>query len=291
MTRFLSSALVLLFVASAADVSAARNRSVRTAAPQCSFSLSPGFAATVSSAGLSQAALNVIASPSTCTSWNAYSLTDWVVVTRSGDVVRVDVAPNPLDTARTATILVAGIRYSFSQEGSPVISPPVVPGNLLLNGGFDSDTAFWGFQDRFPNGPGSAAWSSADANGNPNSGSIRLRNTRAEGAGGHTFQQLQCVAVDAGEVYEYGGKFFATSSTAGSAVFAIVEYADDGCDVAAVASENQVPRSRTPGTWQSQTYTKRMGSTTRSAFVVIGSLATTPGTFEVLMDDVFLRKR
>lgn len=271
-------------------MSAARNRSVRTAGPQCSFSLAPTFGTTVSSAGLSQAALNVIASPSTCTSWNAYSLTDWVVVTRSGNLVRVDVAPNPLTIPRTATILVAGIRYSFSQEGSPVISPPVVPGNILANGGFDADLSFWGFQDRFPNGPGSASWSSEDANGNPNSGSIRLRNTRPIEQS-HTFQQLQCVAVDAGEIYEYGGKFLAHSATGGTAMWAIVEYADANCDVAAVSSDTQVPRSRTPGAWQAHTFTKRMGATTRSAFVVIGSRATEPGTFEILMDDIFLRKR
>lgn len=290
MTRFLSSALVFLSLVLAGDVTAAKNRSVRPAGPQCSFSLSPAFAATVSSAGLSQAALNVIASPSTCTSWNAYSLTDWVVVTRSGNVVRVDVAPNPLNTPRTATILVAGIRYSFSQEAAPVIVPPTIPGNVLQNGGFDADLAFWGFQDRFPNGPGSASWSSADANDNPSSGSIRLRNTRpVEQA--HTFQQLQCVAVEAGQIYEYGGKFFASSAEAGTAMWGIVEYADDNCDVAAILVETQVPRSRAPGTWQSHTFTKRMSGTARSAFVVIGSRATEPGTFEILMDDVFLRKR
>jgi len=290
MTRTIPAVLVALSLVLAADASAARNRSVRPAGPQCTFSLSPTFAATVSSAGLTQAPLNVTANPATCTSWNAYSLTDWVVVTRSGNVVRVDVAPNPVSTPRTATILVAGIRYSFSQEGAPVIVPPTIPGNVLVNGGFDVDLAFWGFQDRFPNGPGSASWSSADANNNPNSGSIRLRNTRPADQS-HTFQQLQCVAVDAGEIYEYGGKFFAGSAEAGTAMWAIVEYADDNCDVAAVFSETQVPRSRAPGTWQSHTFTKRMGATTRSAFVVIGSRATEPGTFEILMDDVFLRKR
>jgi hypothetical protein len=290
MTRTIPAVLVALSLVLAAEASAARNRSVRPAGPQCSFSLSPTFAATVPSAGLTQAPLHVIASPSTCTSWNAYSLTDWVVVTRSGNAVNVDVAPNPVNTPRTATILVAGIRYSFSQEGSPVISPPIVPGNVLENGGFDADLAFWGFQDRFPNGPGNASWSSTDANGNPNSGSIRLRNTRPVDQS-HTFQQLQCVAVDAGQIYEYGGKFFAGSAEAGTAMWGIVEYADDDCNVAAILAETQVPRSRTPGTWQSHTFTKRMSGSARSAFVVIGSRATEPGTFEILMDDIFLRKR
>jgi hypothetical protein len=268
---------------------AAKTRAVKPPSPACAFSLSPSFGTTVAAAGLSRAGLSVIASPSTCTSWNAYSLTDWVTVAREGNTVFVDVAPNPTSTPRVATLLVAGHRYEFSQEGAAVVTPPIA-GNILANGGFDSGLAPWEFQDRFPNGPGTAAWSSFDANNNPNSGSIRLRNTRpAEGS--HTFQQLQCTAVEAGQIYEYGGKFFATSGSAGSAVFGIVEYADDNCDVAAVANETQTPRIRTAATWQSESYTKRMGSTTRSVFVVIGSRATAAGTFEIFMDDVFLRKR
>ena len=288
MTRLIPVVLVLLTLASSLEAGT-RRRAVRSPAPQCSYTLSPAFATTVASSGLTRGVLNVNASPSTCTSWNAYSLTDWVVVTRSGNIVEVDVAPNPANAARIATILVAGIRYSFSQEGAPVISPPIA-GNVLTNPGFDRDLSFWGFQDRFPNGPGFAAWSASDARSNPSSGSILLRNTRAAGATGHTFQQFQCVAIDAGEIYEYGGTFFATSTNV-SAVFAIVEYTDVGCDVKAFASENQTPRIDTPGTWQTETYTKRMGPETVSAFVVIGSLARVAGTFDVLMDDVFLRKR
>lgn len=288
MTRNLSAALALAVLALASDASAAKGRAVRSSAPQCTFSLAPAFSTTVAAAGLSKATLSVIASPSTCTSWSAFSLTDWVVVARSGNAVLVDVAPNPTSTPRTATIRVAGITWSFSQEGAAIVSPPV-SGNVLQNAGFDRDLSFWGWQDRFPNGPGTVAWASFDSANNPNSGSIRLRNTKPV-EGSHTFQQLQCVAVDAGEVYQYGGKFFATSTSAGTAMWAIVEYADDGCDVAAVSNETQTPRIRTPGTWQSESYTKRMGSTTRSVFVVIGSRATATGTFEVYMDDVFLKK-
>jgi hypothetical protein len=289
MNRRLPVVLVLLLSLAVAGGAAAKVRAVKPPSPNCSFSLSPSFGTTVAAAGVSRAALSVIASPATCTSWNAYSLTDWVTVVREGNNVLVDVAPNPTSTPRVATLLVAGRRYEFSQEGAAVITPPVA-GNLVANPGFDTGLAPWGFQDRFPNGPGSAAWASFDANNNPSSGSIRLRNTRpAEGS--HTFQQLQCVAVEASQIYEYGGKFFATSGSAGTAVFAIVEYADDNCDVAAVSSENQTPRIRVAGTWQSESYTKRMGPTTRSAFVVIGSRATAAGTFEIFIDDVFLRKR
>ena len=289
MTRILASALVLLALASNL-AAASRVRAVRSPAPACTFSLSPGFATTVAAAGLTGGIINVTASGTACSSWNAYSLTDWVVVTRNNNAVLVDVAPNPTTTARTATILVAGIRYAFSQEAETVVISPPIAGNVLSNPGFDTGLAPWGFQDRFPNGPGSAAWTSVDARGNPNSGSIRLRNVRAAGAAGHTFQQLQCVAVDASQVYEYGGTFHADSRDV-SAVFAIVEYADDGCDVAAVLTENQTPRIDTPGTWQTESYTKRMGPTSRSAFVVIGSLARVAGTHDVLIDDVFLKKR
>lgn len=282
---------VVLFLLSLAPAfgADARVRAVRSPAPACTYSLTSGFGTTVASTGISRGLIGVTASSSACTSWQAYSLTDWVVVQRSGSTVVVDIAPNPTSTPRVATLRIAGLKYELAQEGSPVISPPIA-GNVLLNPGFNTDLSFWGFQDRFPNGPGAAAWSSFDSANNPNSGSIRLRNTRPA-EGNHTFQQLQCVAVDAGQIYEYGGKFFATSAAAGSAVFAIVEYADDGCDVAAVLSENQTPRIRTPGTWQSESYTKRMGPTTRSAFFVIGSRATQAGTFEIFIDDVFLRKR
>jgi hypothetical protein len=289
MSRKFPAVLVLLSSLLLAGNAAAKVRAVKPPAPACSFSLSPSFGTTVAATGVARAALNVIASPSSCTSWNAYSLTDWVTVARESNTVFVDVAPNPTSTPRVATLLVAGQRYEFSQEGSVVISPPVA-GNLLVNGGFDSGLPPWEFPARFPNGPGAAAWTSFDANSNPNSGSIRLRNTKPA-EGNHTFQHLQCVTVEASVIYEYGGKFFATSSSAGTAVFGIVEYADDDCNVAAVASENQTPRIRVPATWQSESYTKRMGPTTRSAFVVIGSRATVPGTFEIFMDDVFLKKR
>lgn len=289
MIRSIPAVLVLVTLTLTAADAEARTRAVRHPAPACTFSLSPAFGTTVAAAGLDDGAIVVTPNPSTCTSWNAYSLTSWITVVRNGGTAWVDVAPNPTNTARTGTLLIAGIRHSIHQEGSPVISPPIT-GNVLSNGGFDTDLSFWGWQSRFPNGPGSAAWSPLDARNNPNSGSIRLVNTRPAEQG-HTFQQLQCVAVEAGEIYEYGGSFLATSTTAVSAVFSIVEYGDEGCDVQALTNEFQTPRSRTAGAWQTETYTKRMGATTKSAFVVIGNLARVAGTYEIFIDDVFLKKR
>jgi hypothetical protein len=288
MIRSIPAVLVLLSLpmATAAD---ARTRAVRHPAPTCAFSLSSAFGTSVTAAGLDDGAISVIANPSTCTSWNAYSLTSWITVVRNGNTAWVDVAPNPTNTPRSGTLLIAGIRHTINQEASVVISPPIA-GNVLVNGGFDRDLSPWGWQSRFPNGPGTASWSTLDARNNPNSGSIRLVNTRPADQG-HTFQQLQCVAVEASEIYEYGGSFLATSTTAVSAVFSIVEYADEGCNVAAVSNEAQTPRSRTPGAWQTESYTKRMGPTTKSAFVVIGNLARVAGTYEIFVDDVFLKKR
>ena len=294
MTRSIPAVLVLLSLLAAGDAPA-RVRAVAKSA-QCSYGLVPSFSTTsVAAEGLSQSTITVtgvpVAGATACTSWSAYSLTSWVTVTRTAtNRAVVDVAPNPTSTPRTATLLIAGVRLDLVQDASAVVSPPIA-GNVLQNGGFDRELSPWGWQARFPNGPGSASWASMDARGNPNSGSIRLINSRAPAAQGHTHQQLQCVAVDAGEIYEYGGSFYATSATAVSAVFSIVEYGDDGCNVAALTNEFQTPRSRTPGTWQTESYTKRMGPTTRSAFVVIGALARTEGTYEVFMDDVFLRKR
>jgi hypothetical protein len=290
MTRFrvlLSLALFSLLLAAAAD--AQRRRAVRAPAPQCSYSLVQGWGAAISPSGAVDAQLRVVASPSTCTSWNAYSLASWVTVERSGDFVLVDVAPNPTGTERTATLLVAGIKHTIVQDASSVISPPI-EGTLLRNGGFDTDLSFWGWQDRFPNGTGSADWSALDGTGKPSSGSIRLRNTRPTNEG-PAYQQLQCAAVEAGKVYEYGFRFFATSTTAGSAVLAVVEYADEGCTTAAIAKETRTKTIRTPGAWQSEDYDIRFGTTTRSVLVVIGAFASPGNSYEVFVDDVFLKKR
>lgn len=290
MTPKVPAVLVLLSLAVAGNA-AARVRAVAHPAPQCAFSLSPAFAIPVASAGVSRGALSVAGNPSTCTSWNAYSLTSWVTVVREGNVAYLDVAPNPTNTARTAEVLVAGVRYTFSQEGSVVVSPPIA-GNVLQNGQFNTDLSFWGWQDRFPNGLGDASWSSIDAAGNANSGSIRLRNTPLPDRR-VSFQQLQCVAVEPGQVYEYGGKFL-TRSRDGEAIFALAFYADATCDAAHLANEDQTEESSTPGTWQSETYTTRMGPETRSVLFVIGNVADVkPGspTFELFIDDVFLKKR
>lgn len=289
MTRSIPAVLLLLSLTLAADATAGRRRAVRSPAPQCSYSLVASWGGSLAAAGVENATISVMATPSTCTSWNAYSLTSWVTVERSGSVVLVDVAPNPTSSARTATLLIAGVKYELVQEAAAVISPPVA-GNLLQNAGFDRDLSFWGWQERFPNGVGSAAWASLDAANNPNSGSIRLRNDQ-RGGNGPAYQQLQCVAVDAGEVYDFGGKFFATSTAGGEAVFSIVQYADEGCGTATISRTTQTPRARTPGTWQSESYTMRMGGSTKSALVVIGGFAAIGATYEVYLDDVFLKKR
>ena len=282
--------LAIFTIGLAADAVAERRRAVRIPAPQCAFSLSFFFTPTVASTGLENGAIQVLAAPSTCTSWNAYSLADWVTVERLNNSVLVDVAPNLLNVSRSAVLWIAGIRYELTQESAPFVSPPIDTGNLMKNPGFDTDLSFWGWQDRFPNGTGSAAWSSLDSGNSANSGSIRLRNTRPPD-GTPAYQQLQCAPVESGEVYEYGGKFLASSSTAGSAVFALVEYADDDCNIAIITKQVRTETSSTPGQWQSELYSRRVGVTTKSAFIVIASSAKSPGTFDVFIDDVFLRKK
>lgn len=288
--RFLPQLLLALTLVLAADTSAQRHRAVRSAGPQCAFSLNPTFGTTVSSAGFDNGTIQVIGTPATCTSWNAYSLTDWVTVERVNDTVLVDVAPNPTNLPRTAVLLIAGIRQELIQENAPAVTPPVDAGNLLKNPGFDTGLLPWGWQDRFPNGTGNAAWAPLDAANNPNSGSIRLRNTRPPD-GTPAYQQLQCANVESGTIYEYGGKFFASSATAGGAIFAIVEYADEDCNVSILTKQVKSEASDTPGSWQSVQYAQRLGPTTKSVFIVIASSAKSPGTFDVHFDDVFLRKR
>lgn len=290
MTRF-SSLLSIIALLVSLDAAAQRHRAVRSPGPQCSFSLSltASFAAAISAEGLDNGTIQVIGSPSTCTSWNAYSLTEWVTVERSGNSVLIDVAPNPLNVSRIAEVLIAGIRYQFSQDGSPLISPPV-DDNALRNGGFDTDLSFWGWRDEFPNGQGSAQWSPADANGNPNSGSILMRNLRVAGAPGHTFQRLQCVDVEGGEIYLYGGKFFATATT-GNAVFVVVQYTGPNCDSGAITPSPVATKVTATNVWLSESRSQRLHPDATSAFMIIGSISSVPGTFDLLIDDVFLRKR
>jgi hypothetical protein len=288
MNRSISAVLVLLSLLLTTGATAQKRRAVRSPAPSCSYSLAPTWGPAISAAGTDNAVLGVVANPSTCTSWAAFSLTSWVTVERGGGVVNIDVAPNPTATDRTATLLVAGIKFQLVQEGAQVISPPI-EGTLLRNGGFDRDLSFWGWQDRFPNGNGFVAWSSADSASHPASGSIHIQNTRPTNEG-PAYQQLQCAAVEPGVVYEYGFEFLASSS-AGSAVLAIVEYGDADCNLDALAKETRTKAIRVPGSWQSEDYTIRMGLTTQSVLVVIGGFASAGHTYEVNIDNVFLRKR
>src|SRR5687767_10034305 len=155
--------LLILLLVSAVAASAERRRAVRAPATQCAFSLSHSLGPAVASTGLENGTIQVIASPSTCTSWNAYSLTDWVTVERVNNAVLVDVAPNPTSVSRTAVLLIAGIRHELIQENASTISPPIDASNLMRNPGFDTGLSFWGWQDRFPNGTGSEAWAPLDA--------------------------------------------------------------------------------------------------------------------------------
>jgi hypothetical protein len=277
----------LLFLATTAT--AQRHRAVRPSAPDCAFSLSHSLGATVVAAGLENGAIQVIASPSTCTSWNAYSLTDWVTVERVNNVVLVDVAPNPASVPRTAVLRIAGLHHELIQDSASSITPPSDPTNLLKNPGLDRDLSFWVFPPQFPNGTGSAAWAPLDAANNPASGSIRLRNTRPPDDT-PSFQRLQCVAVESGAIYEYGASFFASSGSAGNAIFALVEYSDDACN-AALKKDDHSKNSRTPGSWQTEKFVLRVDAAARSVYIVIGSSVKSPGTFDVYFDDIFLRKR
>lgn len=290
MKRTIPVVLVALSFAASFEAQAQRVRAVRHPAPQCSFGLSVTMASPVAAGGISDGAITVVPSPSTCTSWNAYSDASWVTLTRlAGNALRVEVAPNPSTTPRSTTLLIAGLRYEIAQDGGATVSPPI-EGNVLRNAGFDTDLSFWGWQDRFRNGTGSAAWSSMDVKGNPHSGSIRLRNTRPEDQG-LAFQQLQCVDVEGGQIYEFGGSFNAASPSDVEPVFGVVEYEDEGCDAQFVWVTSESPRADGPNVWTTKSYTMRMGPNSKSALMIIGSLAKTAGTHDVFIDDVLLKKR
>jgi hypothetical protein len=285
-------ALLLILVVAVAPAALARRRTVRHPATVCAFSLVPVWGSgSVGPDGLTRALVLVYGQSEECSQWAAYSPVDWIVVEAAPQAAQpgafVTVAPNPTAAQRNAALIIAGVRLVITQDGAARIAPPAIAGNLLVNGTFDKDVSSWTWFSRFPNGTGTPSWSQFDANDNPLSGSMLLRDSDFLFA--QAFQQLQCVRVTAGSgVYEYGTKL-RTGSAQGEAAIAILTYASTDCSGNYNGRSDRTLRPSAPGVWQKYDFTHPIIGNARSALIVLASAADTP-PFEVWFDDVYLRE-
>ncbi|MBV8516455.1 MAG: BACON domain-containing protein [Acidobacteria bacterium] len=260
---------------------AAKQRAVRVPS-DCSFTLMASADAVPSSGEVR--VVTVEGASATCTSWLAFSPVDWIVLQPSGSQLFVNIAPNPTQLPRSATLRIAGQPYLVAQDANVVVSPPVET-SLLVNGHFDHGLEPWGWQDRYPNGPGEALWSTEDANGSAASGSILMRSTGTT----RGFQRLQCVDAESGVIYAYGGVVRAASREGGQEAIAVLEYDQPACGGDFTRDNENRFRANAPLTWQRYDFRFRTGASTRSLLFVIASLAAAP-PFDAWFDDLYLRR-
>jgi hypothetical protein len=211
-----------------------------------------------------------------CSFFSAYSLHDWIVVETEGTDVFLTVAPNPVSSPRTGTIVIAGSKQQITQLGRS---------SMLANGTFDSGISPWGWNE-FPNSKGSARWSSLDASGSPLSGSILLRDTSL---GDQAFQQMQCVNAAPG-VYEYGFTVRSEIPEVTQAAIAFINFTGPNCTGTFPAYPVRSVRPDVAGVWEAHEYIGKLTTPHQSIMIVIAGFARTAGaTQEVWIDDVFLR--
>ena len=287
--------LAVLFIAALAPAALARVRAVhRPASHSCTFSVAPTWSGSIAAGGVTRATVLVFGQTGACATWAAYSSASWAIVEAAPldaqPAAYVTLAPNDTLTARTANLIIAGIRLQVTQEGAARISPPTVQ-NLIVNGTFDTKNTIapWGWLSGFPNGFGVAEWSQFDASGNPASGSILLRDT----GDFNGLQRLQCVPVEKSTRYVYGAKVRAgAGSDRGLAELAVFLTPSTTCtDVMKdyTFDARSILQVSSPGEWQEFTFSLTTGSRSQALLFVISSSATVH-PFEIWFDDIFVRK-
>lgn len=264
---------------------AQRRRAVRAVAPVCTYSLQVAFADPVPDGGMQRGQVRVSGFPASCTRWSAYAYDSWVTVETDATTAYVTVLPNGDANVRTAHLTIAGQRLDLTQLGRTEVAEP----NLLTNGKFDADLQDWGWLARFPNGNGTATWSSDDANDSPASGSMLLTDDVASGP---AFQQLQCVNdVEPGGVYDFGAAVRSFSPSNAKPVMALVEYDAPDCAGNYPAYQARTITVAQAGTWERRSYTVPVSFDAKSVSVIVAGWARAEGVQQVWIDDVFLRPR
>lgn len=285
MKRILLLALSLFVCVSAAE--AQRQRAVRIPAPACSFALSIAFANPVADTGVVRGRIIVTPSSGACTSWNAFSPVDWIFF-EPGDApneAAITVRENLETTPRAARVRIAGTEVEITQLGRP--SPPLIDTGLVKNGAFDTNLDHWGWQDRFPNGPGSVEWTSLDSNGSSQSGSIRLRGT-SNGSQIPGKQILQCVPVQGGQVYTFGVDVRTGTTEQGVGVISLFDLVTDDCSGPYTLAFTQHYNGNGVD-WTRESRSFRVGIDARSLLIVLASKTKLTTPFDVYLDDITLK--
>lgn len=280
----LVSLLLVLSFASPASAEG-RRRSVRNVVPLCTFSLQSTFGDPVPDGGIQRGQIRVTGFPASCTQWAAFSYDSWVTVETDATTAYVTVLPNGDPNVRTAQLTIAGNRFELTQLGRVQVADPT----LLANGSFDRDLSNWGWLARFPNGNGSATWSSEDANGSTSSGSMRLTDDLASGP---AYQQLQCVNdITPGGVYDYGAAVRSSSRLNARPVMALVEYDTPDCAGNYPPYQARTIAVAQPNVWERHSFTVGLSLNAKSVSVIVAGWARAEGEQVVWIDDVFLKER
>lgn len=284
MKRLLILPLALVLLAPLAQ--AQRHRAVHSSAPPCSFSLSVVYADPVPDVGMVRGRIVVTPSVASCTSWSAFSPVDWIVFEpgNTANEAAITVKPNESAAARAATVRVAGLSLAVNQQGK--IAPPIIEEGIVKNGTFNTDLANWGWQDRFPNGVGLVSWVASDANGNPASGAMLLRNTLLAGPG---MQSLQCVSVNSGAVYSLS--FAYRMQVSGSGLMQVSVFDLESADCTGPYSVRFTKQYFQSGSdaWRRDTNSFRLGGTAKSALIVFASKTSNNAAFDLTIDDVAMK--
>lgn len=280
--RFL---VLLSLVLVAGSAFGARRRAVRVPSPDCTYSLSFSLPDPVSDAGIARSRVGVTPSnPAQCAGWAAFANVEWIVVdtVASEGASYVSVLPNTTSQPRVGQVRIGGSTLTITQVG--MSEPPDT--NIIQNGRFNVDLANWGWPARFPNGNGSATWSSEDANGSMTSGSIRLRDDVASGP---SYQQMQCVTLEPGS-YEYGLAVRSSSRSGMQPFLALIYFQGENCTGDYTHQGAPLITVREANVWERHFYTTFISQRT-SIGVLIAGYARDPGLQEAWIDDVYMKPR
>ena len=280
-------ALTLIVIALLAPAAEAKRRAARHPAIPCSYTLAPTWNGSVGPGGVTRAAVLVFGQTQECSRWGAYSSIPWITVEAAPLAAQpaayVTIAAHGDASPRSGTIVIAGMQLQVTQEGAATIAPR--DSNLVPNGTFDTAIAPWGWPARFPNGTGVAQWSQFDANGNPASGSIVIRDTNT----GLAYQQQQCIRVSKSTNYTYGAKARVVEGRErGEGIIAVFPYPTPDCSGDFFGQFISVMRPTEMGVWQEFSFPMRTGSRTEAVIIVIASAANVP-PFDIWIDDVFIK--
>ncbi len=167
-------------------------------------------------------------------------------------------------------------------------SAPLQAQNLVLNGGFDESLIGW---ENSSTTIMTADWIAADANNDANSGSVQIANTSPTAENGVTL--AQCVPVNSGQSYTYGGKVRIPSGPAqtltNKAVISLRWYSGPDCTTPTGGAITTGGSPQSTNVWVSQTGTANARVGARSVEVrALVSKVLAGGTFIGQFDDITL---